>query len=81
MAFPTARSCNTDLRLGMVDGKVKQYAMNRGGVVEGTTAPIRQKMSGAWHGFNMPRNACLPNGEEFTLPNYYDITPEDEENI
>ena len=81
MAFAAHRSWNRDLHAGMTDGTYKKFAMNRGGVVEDTSAPYRRDMSGAWHGFNETQNKVLPDGKVVMTPYYHDITPVDEENI
>lgn len=81
MAYPQLRSCKADLFAGFTDGGYKKYAANRGGVVEPTTAEIRQRMSGAWHGFHEIEGKVLPDGSVVNTLYYQDITPYDEENI
>jgi hypothetical protein len=81
MSYATHRSCVRDLHAGMTDGSYKKYAMNRGGVLEDTTAAVRRLQSGAWHGFNEVQEKVLPDGRVMGVPYYHDITPQDEENI
>lgn len=81
MAYPTARSCVTNMKMGATDGGWKKYAPHRGGIVEDTTAPYRRHMSGVWHGFNESRTMCLPDGREFVNPDFDSVTPEDVENV
>lgn len=61
MSYAAHRSCVADLHLGMADGTYKQYAMNRGGVVEDTTLRVRETMCGTWHGFNEAPAMHLPD--------------------
>jgi hypothetical protein len=42
MAVNDSRSMNSDLRKGAVDGKFKSLTPDRGGVVDPTSAAIRQ---------------------------------------
>lgn len=81
MAYPKLRSMGADWREGATDGGYKKYAPNRGGVVEPTTANIRSRMSGVWHGFHEDATKVLPDGTTCTTPNYHDVTPYDEENV
>lgn len=81
MAYAPARSCNDALHAGMSDGAYKKFAPNRGGHVEGLTIGYRQRMSGAWHGFNEIQMKMLPDGTLCSPPYYGDVTPQDNENI
>jgi hypothetical protein len=42
MAYPTARSCNSELETGMLDGTYKQVVKDRGGFVEPHTWNARK---------------------------------------
>jgi hypothetical protein len=81
MAYATHRSWNKDMRAGATDGSFKKYAMNRGGVVEDTTAALRRLQSGVWHGFNETQTKVLPDGRVDQPPYYHDVTPQDKENV
>lgn len=81
MAIKVYRSCNADLHTGMIDGGWKQYAMNRGGYVEGVSAGIRRCMSGVWHGMNEAQTKYLPDGRPCNTPYYVAVSPADVENV
>jgi len=65
----------------MTDGTYKRAAINRGGVVEDTTFPVRRLMSGVWHGFNETPVKVLPDGRTDHTPYYADVTSHDMENV
>lgn len=80
MAYAQPRSCRTELRVGMTDGKYKRANINWSNASD-VTAQIRAQMSGAWHGFNDVQEKFTPGGVEFSDPYYCDVAPIDEENI
>lgn len=76
MAYPHKRSCVGDLQCGMTDGAYKKYAMNRGGLVETTTAAVRRNMNVVWHGFADTDQMCLPDGSGYErTTKYVDVNP------
>lgn len=75
------RSYHQNLHAGMTDGAYKRSAPNRGGEVEDTFVAVRQQMSGAWHGFNETQMKVLPDGRIDHPPFFFNITPQDNENI
>ena len=81
MAYPKLRSCLASMYRGMVDGKYKFAAPNRGGVVENTYAPMRAEMSGAWHGFEETQPKVLPDGRIVSTVYSAPVAPMDRENI
>lgn len=81
MAYAQHRSCNMDLHRGMTDGTYKFAAPDRGGVVEDTFRQYRADMSGVWHGFNEIGTKMLPDGRSMNVPYYFDVTPQDKENV
>jgi hypothetical protein len=81
MAYAPNRSCTADLHRGMVDGSYKFAAPNRGGVVESTFVPVRKDMSGVWHGYHEIPSKVLPDGRSVSTIDYFDVTPQDKENV
>ena len=75
------RSYHQNLHAGMTDGAYKKAAPNRGGEVEDTFVSVRQQMSGAWHGFNEIDMKVLPDGRTDHPPYFFNVTPDDDENI
>jgi hypothetical protein len=75
MAYPEFRSCNDDLKRGMVDGTYKFARPDTGGVVETMTAEVRRDMDGIWHGFNETAEKILPDGRKVKTIDYQDVTP------
>lgn len=75
------RNYNTNLQMGVTEGAYKQAAPNRGGEVEDTFVGVRKQMSGAWHGFSDTKYRIMPDGRSYPCPQYFDVIPQDDENI
>lgn len=61
MAYPKPRSMNSDLELGMVDGKYKQVVKDRGGVVETSTYESRECLNDTWYGIHEAKTFHTPD--------------------
>ena len=69
MAYPTARSLNSDLHEGMTDGKYKKIHMNRGNC-EPATYQERSPLNDTWFGIHEIADKVLPDGRIRRTPNY-----------
>ena len=66
MAFPRARSCNSALRTGMIDGTYKQIIKDRGGEPEIATGEARRDLSTGRFGIVEAERKETPMCEEIT---------------
>jgi hypothetical protein len=67
--------CRANLFAGMTDGKYKKYAMDRGGVVEPTTAKLRFEQCGIWHGYADSMDKVLMDASPWSDPYHVQIGP------
>lgn len=74
MAYAQARSCNTELEQGMIDGSFKQVIKDRGGVVEQGTWYQRDELSCVLYGIHEAPVFDTPDGGKFVSP-YHTATP------
>lgn len=75
MAYPPTRSMNTDLHVGMIDGKYKRIRPNTGGFIEPTTYANRDELCDIWYGVHEAAEVDLPDGRHMAMPYYCRNTP------
>lgn len=79
MAYPQARSVNSELERGAVDGTYKQVNPNRGGaVVESLTRMARSQLSIRLYGMVEAPVQVLPDGSDILKTAYTVNTPDPE---
>lgn len=61
MAYAPHRSAIDELNQGMIDGKYKQIAMNRGGQIDPCTHAARADLMGIWYGMTEAPVKELPD--------------------
>lgn len=52
MAYPSTRSCISELEAGATDGKYRKVVADRGGVVEHTFVANREDLTSAFYGIH-----------------------------
>lgn len=71
MAYPRARSCNSEMERGMIDGTYKQINPNRGGaLVENNTASARRHLGPRLYGITEAPFQVLPDCSDVTTTPY-----------
>lgn len=75
MAYPMARSMNSELAQGLIDGKYKKVINDRGGVVEHTTQDSRVDLHDLYYGIHETPSKELPDGRAKTNPYYVPTRP------
>ncbi len=80
MAYAPSRSCRNELHYGVNDAVYKDAHMNWSNIQTDNTVPVRQQMSGVWHGFNEAPVKFLPDGRSYKTHDS-DIAPEDDYNV
>lgn len=75
MSYAPSRSCNNELAQGMTDGKYKQVARDRGGVIEPCTLRSRRDLDDTWYGIHEAAVKELPDGLSCSTPTYAPTPP------
>lgn len=79
MAYPRARSCNSELERGMIDGTYKQINRDRGGaLVEANAAIARAQLGRRLYGITEAQWQVMPDCSDVLRTPYTVYSPDPE---